>query len=145
MNPDLIFSICNTAVLVPWLLLIVAPNWKFSQLLIYKLFFPIFLSLAYLVLIVQGVGNMDLASFSTLDGVFSLFNNKTAVLIGWLHYLAFDLVVGSWLAKDAQQAGISQWLVAPCLFFTLMFGPVGFLLYCCLKFGLKKQLPKFYH
>jgi hypothetical protein len=42
--------------------------------------------------------------------------------------------------RDARRRGINQWLVLPCLFATLMAGPIGLLLYCCLRFALKREL-----
>eukprot|EP00904_Undaria_pinnatifida_P014013 jgi/Undpi1/9742/HiC_scaffold_27.g12198.m1 len=35
--------------------------------------------------------------FSTLDGVTSLFVNPAAVLPAWVHYCAFDVIVGNYL------------------------------------------------
>jgi hypothetical protein len=44
-----------------------------------------------------------------------------APLAGWLHYLAFDLLIGTWEARDAREHGIRPLLI-PCLFVTFMFG-----------------------
>jgi len=46
-----------------------------------------------------------------------------------VHYLAFDLFVGTWETRDAAGRGISRWLVAPCLLLTFLFGPIGWLSY----------------
>ena len=51
------------------------------------------------------------------------------LLAGWLHYLAFDLLIGRWEVRDAQQRGIPHLLVIPCLALTFLFGPAGWLLY----------------
>ena len=53
--------------------------------------------------------------------------------IGWVHFLAFDLFVGRWAYLDSRERSISAWLMAPVLFFTLMFGPMGFVLYLVLR------------
>jgi len=58
-----------------------------------------------------------------------LFSDPWVLLAGWVHYLAFDLVVGARVARDAVERGVSRWLVVPCLVLTLMFGPAGFLAY----------------
>ena len=68
-----------------------------------------------------------------------LFQNPTALLAGWIHYIAFDLFVGAWQVRDAKRLGINHWLVVPCLIATLMAGPIGLLLYSCLRFALKQQ------
>lgn len=62
-------------------------------------------------------------------GVQHLFTMPEVALAGWLHYLAFDLWVGLWIARHADALGISRWLQAPVLFATFMFGPIGLLLY----------------
>src|SRR5215831_3015326 len=67
--------------------------------------------------------------FSTLAGVGTLFSNPWLLLAGWMHYLAFDLLVGSWELEDAAERGIPHWIVVPCLLLTFMFGPAGWLLY----------------
>ena len=58
-----------------------------------------------------------------------LFGDEALLLAGWVHYLAFDLFVGSWEVRDAQRLGIPHLLVVPCLVLTFLFGPVGLLLY----------------
>ena len=71
--------------------------------------------------------------FGTLSDVALLFSNRWVLLAGWIHYLCFDLFIGSWQVRDSRAHGISHWLVIPCLFFTFMFGPVGLLLYFALR------------
>ena len=46
-----------------------------------------------------------------------------------MHYLAFDLLVGSWEARDARSRGVPHWALLPCLALTFLFGPAGWLLY----------------
>ena len=64
--------------------------------------------------------------FGSLDSVMELFTDEKAVLGGWIHYLAFDLLVGMWIVDKNQTLKISPFLIAPCLVFTFMLGPVGF-------------------
>ena len=80
-----------------------------------------------------GPGPPSGAGFATLDGVAALFSQRGALLAGWIHYLAFDLFVGSWEVEDAARHGLGHWLILPCLFLTLMAGPVGLLLYMALR------------
>jgi hypothetical protein len=67
--------------------------------------------------------------FSSLTGVVNLFRSPRVVLAGWIHYLAFDLMVGLYIVTDAARVGIIHWWLVPALFLTLMFGPAGLLLY----------------
>lgn len=139
MKAEQIFSIANLIALSSWIVLTVAPRWKWTNKIILSGAIPLLLSVAYLVLIVLFFGKAD-GGFDSLPNVMKLFTNEWAVLAGWIHYLAFDLFVGSWEVKDAQSRGISHWLVIPCLFFTFMFGPIGFLMYSILRFFLAKEV-----
>jgi hypothetical protein len=67
--------------------------------------------------------------FGSLDGVASLFTNRWMLLAGWIHYLAFDLFIGSWEVRDAKEKGINHLWVVPSLGLTFMFGPAGLVLY----------------
>lgn len=138
MKAEQIFSIASTLAIASWLLLAVAPRWRFTRLAVLSGAIPLLLSAAYLILIVLFFGSAE-GGFDSLANVMKLFTNEWVVLAGWIHYLAFDLFVGSWEVKDSQANGITHWLVIPCLFLTFMFGPVGFLLYSVLRFFLAKK------
>ena len=78
------------------------------------------------------------SGFGSLSQVSILFQSPFALLAGWIHYIAFDLFIGAWQARDATRFGISHWLVAPCLLLTLFFGPVGLALYLLVKLTLRR-------
>jgi hypothetical protein len=130
-----LFRIANMSVLPGWLLLFVAPRWKWTQRYC-TLFVPLALGLFYAWLLRDGLGDGD---FGSLAGVMKLFAMPQAAFAGWVHYLIFDLFIGAWEARDAQRLGISRWLVLPCQFMTLMLGPIGLALYLLMRGGLRKQ------
>ncbi len=132
MNAEQVFSICNSVALVGWLILVFAGRMRWAAYLTTGVVLPLLLAVAYLVLLVGYWGETK-GGFGSLSGVAALFENHWVLLAGWIHYLCFDLFIGSWQVRDAAARGISHWLVIPCLFFTFMFGPVGLLLY----FGLR--------
>lgn len=141
MNIEIIFSIFNTLILPQWLLMIVAPKWKWTLWLVNSYLIPIALAVAYAFLVLPTLfGGGEMPDFSSFAGVKNLFKvgNDAVVAGGWFHYLAFDLLVGSWILNDSQKHQIKHWFIAPCLFFTLMAGPVGFLLYQIVKKVVKK-------
>ncbi len=129
MSAETLFSICSTLVLPQWLLLIFTPRWKWTQKLIASYAIPLLLAVVYIFLLITHINESPDGGFSTLAGVKNLFAADFLLLAGWIHYLAFDLVVGSWIVLDSQKRGINHWLVIPCLIFTFMLGPFGFLLY----------------
>jgi hypothetical protein len=65
----------------------------------------------------------------------TLFTSPSVVLVGWVHYLVFDLFVGAWEVRDAHRRSISHLFVVPCLVMTLMLGPIGLLAYLLLRFA----------
>lgn len=128
MNPDRIFKIANGIALIPWFLMVFLPFWSLTNTIINLYLFPIFLSFFYIFYLLTSLGKAK-GNFSSLAGLGSLFKNKDALLAGWIHYLVFDLFVGSWEWNDSIQNGFSHFILVPCLLLTLMFGPFGFLIY----------------
>lgn len=139
MHPDTIFQFCNSLALVAWLvLLLISPLYHGTDQVLIGVVIAL-LSIIYVWLITQSLSFTDFEKFSTLDGLMTLFTSKIAVTAGWVHYLAFDLLAGVWLKNNASRHGISHWLVAPCLVFTFMMGPLGLLLYLLLRWGITRN------
>lgn len=134
-SPEQLFSIANAVAAVSWLVLAVFPRRRWVTGIVTGTAVPALFAVLYIVLIVSTFGRAD-GGFSTLAGVAALFTNQWLLLAGWVHYLAFDLLVGTWEVRDAQGRGIPHALVVPCLFVTFMFGPAGWLLYLALRSAL---------
>lgn len=138
MTPDSVFQAANTIALLAWLLL-VSLGWKrWIREIVCGVAVPAVLALLYVALIVLHWGEGQ-GSFGSLSGVETLFTNRWLLLAGWVHYLAFDLFVGSWEVRNAVRTGIPHWMVIPCLIATFLFGPVGFALYLVLRFVLRQR------
>lgn len=133
MTPAQVFSLANMTVMPMWILMIFLPKWKVTRLLIDFKVIPIVLSFVYAIYIVQSMLDDGLMDFGSLSSVMTLFTQEKAVLAGWVHYLAFDLLVGMWIINQNKSLGIHQLWIAPCLFLTFMFGPIGFLLFMVIK------------
>lgn len=127
MTPEGLFSILNLIAMAGWLLLIVAPRWVWTARLAGAAI-PGALAATYLTIVALNWFGSD-GGFSTLDDVATLFANRWVLLAGWTHYLAFDLLVGGWEARDAAARGIGRLWLVPCLLMTFFFGPIGWLLY----------------
>ena len=124
---DSLFSAASTAVLPAWVALAVAPTHRWTQRLAAWIV-PALLAVAYVGLLIGGLGQGE-GGFGSLDDVAALFDDRKSLLAGWIHYLAFDLVVGAWEARDAERLGLARWVLVPCLVLTFLFGPAGWLLY----------------
>ena len=125
---DTLFSLASAAVLPAWIALAVAPTHRWTQR-VAAWIVPALLAVMYVGLLVMGLGEGGGGGFGSLDAVAALFESRTSLLAGWIHYLAFDLVVGAWEARDAERIGLSRWVLAPCLVLTFLVGPAGWLLY----------------
>mmetsp|Transcript_55643 Transcript_55643/g.134881 ORF Transcript_55643/g.134881 Transcript_55643/m.134881 type:complete len:193 (+) Transcript_55643:106-684(+) len=141
-------------------LLTFVPTWKYTPTL--SLVAPIIHSIIYVgslfsFMIASSKKNNDEEGdpdFSTLEGVVTMFKDPNAVFVGWIHYIAFDLLVARMICMDSierqqhRSGGIGddnekKWsidaiirhalFVVPCMFATLAFGPTGFLLYMALR------------
>ena len=128
MSFEQLFSLASTAALVGWGCLILLPR---HPLVIGGLRYGLIgaLSTAYTVLIMLYFFRIDGGGFNSIGEVRALFMSDGGLLAGWIHYLAFDLFIGIWIAREADQAGMSRLLQAPILIATFMFGPIGLLLY----------------
>ena len=136
MDPANLFSLAGLLAAAGWLALIAAlfvkrlraPAWTAAQLVI-----PALLAIAYVLLLWQGRAAFEEGGFGSLEEVRTLFANDSALAAGWLHYLAFDLFVGAWIARDGTARGVPALLILPCLPLTFLFGPAGLLLYLVLR------------
>ena len=134
MSAETLFTLCGRLALVGWLLLIVAPRWRWSSRIIAKFVIPLILAAVYLGLLATHAPGAR-GGFGSLAAVGELFDDPWILLAGWVHYLAFDLFLGAWEVRDAGREGITHWLVVPCLVLTFLVGPVGLLAYCAIRGG----------
>ncbi|MBX7055681.1 MAG: DUF4281 domain-containing protein [Pyrinomonadaceae bacterium] len=132
MKPEQIFTIVNLVAIAGWLLIAILPRWKYTRMIVLSGAIPLLLAVPYTILIVLYFGQAE-GGFGSLADVMKLFTNEWAVLAGWIHYLAFDLFVGSWEVKDAQERNVPHLWVIPCLVLTFMLGPIGFLIYSIMR------------
>ena len=135
MNYEIWFSAINFSVMPAWALLILAPKWSVTKTLVHSMFYPLLLGAVYIagmILAYTGQG-AEGGSFTSIEGVRTLFSADVGMVIGWAHFLVFDLFVGAWAARDAQRRGFSHFLLVPCLLLTFMLGPIGLFLYLILR------------
>ena len=96
------------------------------------------LCITYAVLVYNSLKPGDFKSFMTLGGVTAMLSVPGAALAGWIHYLAFDLMTGLFIANNAAKHGIGYAWLLPCLVLTFLLGPIGLLLYMLIRWALTK-------
>jgi len=132
MTANHVFSIVNPIALLSWLLLIALPRRRWVIDVVAGFAVPVLFAIVYTAIILTNFFG-SAGGFSSLPDVALLFSNPWLLLAGWTHYLAFDLLVGTWEARDAGERGVSHLLLVPCLVLTFLFGPAGWLLYQVLR------------
>lgn len=142
MTWDTAFSIANGWALLMWVCLILLPRRPFLEALVFYAGVGL-LCFAYVLFmglvlggivdpLPQGQGGAP-GSFTTIEGVRALFASDGGIVIGWIHYLAFDLFAGIWIAKDADAKGFSRYVQAPILLLTFMAGPAGLFIWFLIR------------
>jgi len=134
MTANHVFAIVNPIAFVSWMLLIVLPGRRWVTEVVTGLAVPALFAILYIAMIVTNLFQ-SAGGFSSLPDVALLFSNPWLLLAGWTHYLAFDLLVGTWETRDARQRNMPHMLLVPCLVLTFLFGPAGGLLYRGLRRG----------
>lgn len=129
MTPSEVFSIASKLAIFMWVLMVFLPKWSITRFFIDYKIIPIILSIVYVIYIIQAMQIGGMMDFGSLKSVMALFTEQNVVLAGWVHYLAFDLLIGMWILNQNQTVKIHHLLIIPCLLATFMFGPIGFLLF----------------
>ncbi len=127
MSWEQLFGMANMAAVAGWAALLVLPR---SRIVIAGLRYGLIgaLSMVYAALVMvhfAGAGG----GFGSIAEVRALFASDPVLVAGWVHYLAFDLFVGMWIAERADVLGLSRWLQAPILVATFLFGPLGLVVF----------------
>jgi len=143
LDPATAFSLSGLLAMLGWagllLALFVKPArayaWTAATIVI-----PALLAVAYVLLIQEGMRAVEGGGFGSIAEVRALFANDSALAAGWLHYLAFDLFVGSWIAREGPASGVPALLLIPCLALTFLFGPAGLLLFLILRFAFGRRI-----
>ncbi|MBM3547524.1 MAG: DUF4281 domain-containing protein [Alphaproteobacteria bacterium] len=141
MEPEALFRLANLLALAGWIVLGIGIAVR-SALLHERIAgrtIPIVLSLGYAALISVHWWSAE-GGFGALSEVSALFRSPWMLLAGWVHYLAFDLFVGAWIAGDAAARGQSRWLLLPVLPMTFLFGPAGFLAWIGIRTAFRPEV-----
>lgn len=140
MNEELVLKVLNVPVLVGWLSMVLAPRSRPTRWLLESDALPLAIGVLYLGLVAPHLPGL-LGEFDTLAHIGAALQRPGMLLAGWIHYLAFDFLVGRVVLADAQRRGIPHLLVVPCLLLTFMLGPVGYLAYAAVRLLSRRFLP----
>lgn len=141
-SPDTVFALANGLALPAWIALAASPagarwtpwTWRVTGRVL-----PLAYAAVYVALL--ALHWPDGGGFGSLAEVRTLFDSPGALAAGWLHYLAFDLFVGTWIAQRAAALGLPHLALIPVLALTFLFGPAGLLAFFAMRAVLRPRGP----
>lgn len=130
MTMSQIFSSSFLLVFPFWILMIFLPRWRRSEQIIRSAWIAAPVALLYVVLVAPKFLTIFASVLNpSLEPIAATLGTLEGATIAWVHFLAFDLFTARWAYLDSLERKLSPWVVSPILFFVLMLGPLGFLLY----------------
>jgi hypothetical protein len=140
-----IYLWANFTILPFWLMLIIIPNSKFTQFFVNSIIVPLILSATYIYIIYQSI-LIDEPIFDvfklylSLDNLYILFATESFLLVFWLHFLALNLFLGSWISRDGIKYNMPRSLVFLPLILVYLTGPLGLVLYWIIRVFYAKRI-----
>ena len=142
-----LFSLGGSLAMLGWLALMLslflrpirAWTWRITGIVI-----PGVLAVAYIYLLATNNDANPGGGFGSIEAVRALFSDDPALAAGWIHYLAFDLFVGTWIVRSGLASGVHPLLLLPALPLTFLLGPAGLLLavIVLMSFGDRSWMPE---
>ena len=140
-----IYLWANFGVLPFWLMLVFIPSAKITRIFINSVILPLILASAYCYVIYQTIlldesifGIFKL--FLSLDDLYAVFSTESFLLVFWLHFLALNLFLGSWVSRDGVKHGMPRSLIFIPLILIYFTGPIGLVLHWLLRVFYARQL-----
>ena len=138
-----LFGFTNLVAVVAWAALLLLPRRPLTHSVILYAGVGL-LCLTYAVLLVSLMGRLVdpgavagaapfVPSDYSIEGLRKLFMTDGGLVTGWTHYLAFDLFVGLWIARDADAKSFSRLVQAPILLLIFLAGPIGLVLWLVIR------------
>ena len=140
-----IYLYINLGIIPFWIMLLLIPNSRITQIFVNSVILPLILSVAYIYIIYQIILLEEPISdifklYLGLDSLYTAFATESFLLIFWLHFLALNLFLGSWVSRDGIKYNMSRSLIFIPLILIYFTGPPGLVLYWTLRVFYAKRL-----
>ena len=135
----------NFCILPFWIMLIVIPNSRLTQIFVNSIVLPLVLATTYIYVIYQAIildeSMIDIFKlFLSLENLYIVFASESFLLVFWIHFLALNLFLGSWVSRDGVKYNISRSLVFLPLILIYFTGPLGLVLYWLIRVFYAKKI-----
>jgi len=140
-----IYAWTSFGILPFWIMLIIIPNSKVTKFFVNSIILPLILSTTYVYVIYQTI-LLDEPIFDVfrlyldLDGLYTVFATESFLLIFWLHFVALNLFLGSWISRDGIKYNMRRSLIFVPLTLVYFTGPLGLVLYWIIRVFYAKRL-----
>ena len=142
---EMLYLWVNIGVLPFWFLIIFFPQSQLCKYFVTSIF-PIFLlGSAYFFLIYKSylnsydfLGNFNL--YLGIEYLSDLFEDKSYLLLFWIHFVSINLFTGGWVLKDSQRFYINKYLLAFPLISIYLIGPIGLFIYWVIRIFYSKKM-----
>ena len=140
-----IYFWANFAVLPFWFLLILIPNSKITQIFVNSIVLPLILATAYVYVVYQAFlldepifDNFQL--YLGIENLYTIFATEGFLLIFWIHFIALNLFLGTWIARDGIKYSIPKVMVSVPLIMVYFTGPLGLMFYWIIRIFYAKKI-----
>ena len=135
----------NFCILPFWIMLIIIPNSRLTQIFVNSIVLPLVLATTYIYVIYQAIildeSMIDIFKlFLSLENLYIVFASESFLLVFWIHFLALNLFLGSWVSRDGVKYNISRSLIFLPLILIYFTGPVGLVLYWLIRVFYAKKI-----
>ena len=135
----------NFGILPFWLMIMLIPNSRITQIFVNSIVLPLIFSTAIVYLIYNAILLEEpifdvFKIYFSLDNLYTVFATESFLVIFWIHFLAINLFLGSWVSRDAVKYNISKKLTFLPLVLIYFTGPLGLVLYWLFRIFYSKKI-----
>jgi len=135
----------NFCILPFWIMLIIIPNSRLTQIFVNSIVLPLVLATTYIYVIYQAIILDEsiiniFKLFLSLEDLYIVFASESFLLVFWIHFLSLNLFLGSWVSRDGVKYNISRSLIFLPLILIYFTGPLGLVLYWLIRVFYAKKI-----
>ena len=135
----------NFCILPFWIMLIIIPNSRLTQIFVNSIVLPLVLATTYIYVIYQAIildeSIIDIFKlFLSLENLYIVFASESFLLVFWIHFLALNLFLGSWVSRDGVKYNIPRSITFLPLILIYFTGPLGLVLYWLIRVFYAKKI-----
>ena len=142
---EMIYFWVNLGVLPFWLILIFFPQSNISRYFVTSIFPIFFLGGAYIFILYKSYISSynfgdNFSLYLGLENLSDLFNDKSFLIMFWIHFISINLFTGGWIVKDSNRFSINKFFISVPLVITYLIGPIGIFFYWLIRIFYAKNI-----